>query len=95
MQRSYTYDDFDNNTGLKTGHVYHNLTQEAISQMLGTRRTTVALVAGTLQRAGMIGYRRGLVKIVNREALTDAACDCYSITRKLVDNLYNEPFSQA
>lgn len=71
------------------------LTQEAISQMLGTRRTTVALVAGTLQRSGMIGYRRGLVKIVDRPALTEAACDCYGITRKLVDGLYSEPFAQA
>ncbi|SEB72750.1 Crp/Fnr family transcriptional regulator [Terriglobus roseus] len=71
-----------------------SLTQEAISQMLGTRRTTVALVAGTLQRAGMIGYRRGLVKILDRQALTDAACDCYGITRKLIDNLYNQPFGQ-
>ena len=70
------------------------LTQEAISQMLGTRRTTVALVAGTLQRAGMIGYRRGLVKIMNRQALTEAACDCYHITRKLVNGLYTEPFGQ-
>jgi CRP-like cAMP-binding protein len=70
------------------------LTQEAISQMLGTRRTTVALVAGTLQRAGMIGYRRGLVKILNRQALTDAACDCYGITRRLVSDLYREPASQ-
>jgi CRP-like cAMP-binding protein len=70
------------------------LTQEAISQMLGTRRTTVALVAGTLQRAGMIGYRRGMVKIVDRQALTEAACDCYSITRKLVSNLYHQPLTQ-
>jgi CRP-like cAMP-binding protein len=65
-----------------------NLTQEAISQMLGTRRTTVALVAGTLQRSGIIGYRRGLVKILDRQALIDAACDCYGITSKLVSNLY-------
>lgn len=70
------------------------LTQEAISQMLGTRRTTVALVAGTLQRAGMIGYRRGLVRILDRQALTEAACDCYGITRKLIDNLYNQPSGQ-
>jgi CRP-like cAMP-binding protein len=68
------------------------LTQEAISQMLGTRRTTVALVAGTLQRAGMIGYRRGHVKILDRQALTETACDCYTITRKLIDDLYAHPY---
>jgi CRP-like cAMP-binding protein len=64
------------------------LTQESLSQMLGTRRTTVALVAGELRDKGAIRYRRGQVQIVNREALTHIACDCYAVTRRLVDNLY-------
>jgi len=67
------------------------LTQEAVSQMLGTRRTTVALVAGELQRASMIQYRRGTVHITNRERLEEAACDCYKVTRRLVDDLYPTP----
>lgn len=67
-----------------------SLTQESLSQMLGTRRTTVALVAGALQRSGLIRYQRGNVNIVNRDGLTDAACDCYTITRKMVDNLYSD-----
>lgn len=69
------------------------LTQESVSQMLGTRRTTVALVAGELQRRGMIRYQRGRVHIVDRPGLTHAACDCYGITRKLVDDLYRNPFT--
>lgn len=69
------------------------LTQESLSQMLGTRRTTVALVAGSLQRTGLIRYQRGRVHIVNREGLTDIACECYDITRKLVDDLYSNPFT--
>ena len=64
------------------------LTQEGLSQMLGTRRTTVALVAGEMQRKGLLRYRRGLVKIANREALTSTACDCYRITHGLLQNLY-------
>ena len=68
-----------------------SLTQDSLSQMLGTRRTTVALVAGSLQRSGLIRYQRGNVRIVNREGLTDAACDCYTITRNMVDNLYSSP----
>ena len=72
-----------------------NLTQETLSQMLGTRRTTVALVAGALQRAGLIRYRRARVEIVDRTGLIEAACDCYSITKRLVDNLYSNPFAQA
>jgi CRP-like cAMP-binding protein len=53
------------------------LTQEFIAQMLGTRRSSVTVSAGTLQKAGLITYRRGSVTILNRNRLEDAACDCY------------------
>jgi CRP-like cAMP-binding protein len=54
-----------------------SLTQEFAAMMLGATRPTVTVVAGTLQRAGLITYRRGLVRIVNREKLEDASCECY------------------
>ncbi len=66
------------------------LTQEFLAQMLGTQRTTVALVAGILQRAGFIEYSRGTVHIVNREGLTNVACDCYRITHTIVAGLYKD-----
>lgn len=53
------------------------LTQEFLSHMLGTRRASVTVAAGTLQKAGLIKYARGSVTIVNRSALEDAACECY------------------
>jgi CRP-like cAMP-binding protein len=58
-----------------------NLTQEFLSQMLGARRSTVTLVAGTLQRSGLIEYSRGHVKILDRDRLESAACECYRITQ--------------
>ncbi|MEK6397909.1 MAG: Crp/Fnr family transcriptional regulator [Terriglobus sp.] len=64
------------------------LTQESLAQMLGTRRTTVALVAGQMQREGKLRYRRGQITIANRDALTATACDCYAVTKRLLDNLY-------
>jgi CRP-like cAMP-binding protein len=64
------------------------LTQEFVAQMLGARRTTVALAAGALQRSGLIEYSRGRVTILSREALQAAACDCYQVTRRLITNLY-------
>ncbi len=71
------------------------LTQEFLAQMLGTQRTTVALVAGVLQRAGFIDYRRGALRIIDRDALTSVACDCYGVTRKILERLYsNAPRSQ-
>lgn len=64
------------------------LTQEFLAMMLGSRRTTVTLVAGSLQRAGLIEYSRGRVKILNRQALEAAACDCYGVTKGLLKGLY-------
>ena len=56
-----------------------HLTQEFLAQMLGVQRSTVTVAAGELQRAGMIGYSRGKINIVDRGALTKVACECYDI----------------
>ncbi len=53
------------------------ITHEFLAQMLGTRRSSVTLAAGVLQRAGLITYRRGQVKILDREELRSASCECY------------------
>jgi CRP-like cAMP-binding protein len=55
------------------------LTQEFLSQMLAVRRTTVTLVARTLQEAGLIRYRRGRIVILDRAGLEEAACECYQV----------------
>lgn len=57
-----------------------HLTQEFLSQMLGARRSTVTLVAGSLQRSGMIEYSRGDVRILDREGLESTSCECYRVT---------------
>jgi CRP-like cAMP-binding protein len=55
------------------------LTQEFLGQMLGTRRASVSLAAGTLQKAGLINYTRGNVTILDRARLAKTACDCYQV----------------
>ncbi len=74
----------------RTGEDSFKLTQEFIAQMLGTRRTTVALVAGALQRSGFIEYSRGKVTIRSREHLATAACECYEVTRRLMTEMYTD-----
>ncbi len=55
------------------------LTQEFLSHMLGTRRASVTVAAGILQKAGLITYVRGAIKIENRAKLEEASCECYRI----------------
>jgi CRP-like cAMP-binding protein len=61
------------------------VTQEALSQTLGVRRTSVTLVAQNLQRKGLIRYRRGRIEIRSRQLLEAAACECYRTIRDLSD----------
>lgn len=61
-----------------TGSDDLKLTQEFLAQMLGVQRTSVSVVAGTLQRAGFIAYRRGNVRLLDIEQLTQGACECYA-----------------
>lgn len=65
------------------------LTQEFLAQMLGVRRTSVTLVARTLQQAGLIKYRRGKVQITDLEGLRETACECYETVKAQYDRLLN------
>ncbi len=64
------------------------LTQEFMGEMLGTRRSSVTLTAGSFQRAGLIEYSRGRVHILDRAELVNTACECYGISKRLLDGLY-------
>lgn len=77
----------------RTGSEDLNFTQEFLAMMLGARRTTVTVIAGGLQRRGLINYRRGKVTILDREGLEAVACDCYRITKQLYGGLYGQPVS--
>lgn len=68
------------------------LTQEFISQMLGTRRSGVTVAAGNLSQAGMLRYSRGKITILNREALEATSCECYGVIRDEFTRLLSNPF---
>jgi CRP-like cAMP-binding protein len=65
------------------------LTQEFLSHMLGTRRASVTVAAGVLQKARLITYKRGQVKIENRAKLEAAACECYEILKRQLKSWHN------
>jgi CRP-like cAMP-binding protein len=64
-----------------------HLTQEFLGQMLGVRRSSVSLVAGTLQSAGLIKYRRGHIQILDVAGLKEASCECYEVVKGHYDLL--------
>src|SRR5206468_12354091 len=60
------------------------LTQEFVAMMLGASRPTVTVVAGTLQKAGLITYHWGDIRILHRERLADVSCECYRAATDLL-----------
>lgn len=66
------------------------LTQEFVAEMLGVRRTSVSVVANTLQQAGFIRYRRGHIRILNVEGLHETACECYESVKAQANRLLSE-----
>ena len=63
------------------------LSHEFLAMMLGATRPTVTVVAGTLQKSGLIRYKHGRITIVDREGLEGSACECYATVKAQFDRL--------
>ena len=63
------------------------MTQELIANMLGVRREGVTEAAGKLQKAGVISYRRGHIKVLDRPRLEAMSCECYEVVRRETERL--------
>lgn len=66
------------------------LTQDLLGQMLGTRRASVTIAAGVLQKAGLIDYRRGEVEILNKAKLEETSCECYTMIQRQIEKWRSE-----
>jgi len=53
------------------------ITQERIAGHLGVRRAGVTVVAAAMQDAGAITYKRGNLRVNNRQMIEAIACECY------------------
>jgi Mn-dependent DtxR family transcriptional regulator len=66
----------------------YGITQEALSELLGVRRATVGEICGTLQRAGLIHYQRGMITIADRPAIEQRTCECFHKASRVYRKLY-------
>jgi CRP-like cAMP-binding protein len=62
------------------------LTHDLLAGMLGSRRASVTVAAGALQKAGMIEYHRGKLQVLQRQKLEQAACECYGALRSQLNS---------
>jgi CRP-like cAMP-binding protein len=58
-----------------------SLTQEFLAQMLSVRRPSVSIVASPLQKAGLIKYSRGRIRVLDVKGLQKRACECYGTVK--------------
>lgn len=65
-----------------------HLTQEFLAEMVGSRRTTVTVAMGVLQQRGLLENRRGRVIITDPAGLRVLGCECYPVTLRLFQGLY-------
>jgi CRP-like cAMP-binding protein len=66
------------------------MTQDLIANMLGVRREGVTEAAGNVQKAGLISYSRGHIRVLDRAGLEARACECYAVVKKEFDRLLPE-----
>ncbi len=62
---------------------HFHVTQESISLMLGVRRVGVTIAAISFHKMGLIEYRRGEIRVLDREGLETVACSCYEADKLL------------
>lgn len=67
------------------------MTQELIANMLGVRREGVTEAAGKLDRLGVILYKRGRIRVLNRAELERRSCECYAVVKEECDRLLPGP----
>jgi len=58
------------------------LTHEIISNMLGDERAHISRTAQAMQKSGLISYKRGILKILDRQGIEKASCECYEVVRQ-------------
>lgn len=67
------------------------MTQELIASMLGVSRGGITEAAGNLQKLGVIEYKRGRIRVLDRPRLEQFSCECYQVVKRETDRLLSPP----
>ena len=65
----------------RAGAACFHVTHEFLCYMLGVRRVGITVAAGALQARGLISSHRGVLTVLDRKGLEEAACPCYAADR--------------
>jgi CRP-like cAMP-binding protein len=63
------------------------MTQTLIAHMLGVTRDVATKGALKLQDAGLIDYKDGRIRVLDRNALEKRSCECYAVVKQEYDRL--------
>ncbi len=58
------------------------ITHESLAATLGVRRVGITTAASAFQRADLIRYHRGVLRVLDRKGLEEASCGCYAVNEK-------------
>ena len=64
------------------------LTHDLMALTLGVRRAGVTVAANSFRTAGVIGYQRGHIQLLDRQGLEALACECYQAIKNEYRKLY-------
>ena len=73
-----------------SGHTKFTVTQEVLAEMLGIKRNAVSFVANAMKKQNVIRYSRGLLEIVDVDALHGLSCECYDAVTVYRDYLESD-----
>jgi hypothetical protein len=69
------------------------MTPKLIAHMLGVAQDLATEGALKLQKAGLIQYEDGRIRVMNRRGLEQRSCECYVVVKKEYDRLLPLPFA--
>lgn len=58
------------------------ITHESLAATLGVRRAGITTAASAFQRADLIRYHRGVLRVLDRKGLEEASCGCHAVNEK-------------